>query len=121
VDFDPQRGGREVVTMQRGSWVRGLRIDSVDRVESVCSPDVVGPAVEQVGQNAVDWAARLGYDVAVRCIDSFPEFGCNPAQLTTVRWGTESAAITAMVSIESGEVPDEHYQSHGAFDPPAQG
>lgn len=95
------------MSVHRGTWVRELRVDPDRAVEPVCSSGVLDAAIDQLGADAVSWAVRLGYDVAVDCVQNFPEFGKNPAQLTTVRWGTESAAIIAMRGIDGGEVVSE--------------
>ncbi|PND51833.1 MULTISPECIES: CdaR family transcriptional regulator [Rhodococcus] len=95
------------MTVHQGTWVRRLRVEPDARVEPVCSPAVLEPAIAQLGADAVDWAVRLGHDIAVRCVDVFPEFGKGPAQVATVRWGTESAAIIAMRVIDSGELVGE--------------
>ena len=91
------------VTKQRGTWVRDLHIDVEQRVEPVCSPQLLDPAREELGRGAVDWAIRLGRDVAARAVLNFPEFGSGAPQLATLRLGTESAAIIAMLGIDRGD------------------
>ena len=91
------------VTKQRGTWVRDLHVDVEQRVEPVCSPQLLDPAREELGRGAVDWAIRLGRDVAARAVLNFPEFGSGAPQLATLRLGTESAAIIAMLGIDRGD------------------
>ncbi|PBC36807.1 hypothetical protein CJ179_43360 [Rhodococcus sp. ACS1] len=88
----------------QGHWVRQLRVEPGTQIVPVCSPAVLGPAIEQVGQDAVDWAVALGHTIAVRAVEAAPEFGKGPAQIATVRLGTESSAIIAMLGIDSGNI-----------------
>ncbi|MGW5152779.1 PucR family transcriptional regulator [Rhodococcus koreensis] len=92
------------MAVHQGHWVRQLRVEPGTQIAPVCSPAVLGPAIEQVGQDAIDWAIALGHTIAVRAAEVSPRFGKGPAQIATLRLGTESAAIIAMLGIDSGSI-----------------
>lgn len=86
-----------------GTWVRELRPARDLLVKPVCSTAVVGAAIEYLGADAVAWAVQAGHHIAVQSAEMFPVFGTSPAQLATVRLGTESAAINALRVIAGDE------------------
>jgi PucR C-terminal helix-turn-helix domain len=92
------------VTFKPGLWVREVRVDPDERVDPVCSSSFLDAARSEVGQEAVDWAVRLGFDIAIRAIANFPEFGKGAAQIDMLRLGTESAAVIAMLGIYAGDI-----------------
>ncbi|HVW40639.1 MAG TPA: helix-turn-helix domain-containing protein [Amycolatopsis sp.] len=102
-----RRGNRvdeDVATLPalRGRWVRTLRIAAEDHVEPVCSAAAIRRAETAVGNEPVAWAVRLGYDIAVRNVEEYPEFGGGEAQLAILRLGTETAALAMLLSIDVG-------------------
>ncbi|MDF3313264.1 helix-turn-helix domain-containing protein [Rhodococcus sp. T2V] len=83
-----------------GRWVSQLKVGDSKRIQSVCSTELLELAAGQVGWEALDWAVAVGKELAQRCVEIFPEFGDRPAQVATVRLGTESAAIITMLAID---------------------
>src|SRR5215207_1110580 len=92
------------MTLNRGRWVRTLRVDADERVEPVCATSFLDAARNQIGHDALYWAIRLGYDIAIEALKNFPEFGDGPAQVDTLRLGTESGAVIAMLGIDAGDL-----------------
>ncbi|WP_179220515.1 CdaR family transcriptional regulator [Rhodococcus sp. NCIMB 12038] len=88
------------MTTVEGRWVSQLSVSDSKRIQSVCSAELLELAAGQVGWEALDWAVALGNDLAHRCVEIFPEFGDRPAQVATVRLGTESAAIITLLAID---------------------
>jgi len=84
-----------------GSWVRGLRPATDDKVSPVCSPELIRHAVDQIGAEAVQWAVQLGRDIALQCAEQFQEFGTKPSQIVTARLGIESATVLTLLAIDN--------------------
>ena len=85
-------------------WVRELRPNASELVESVCDYETIAAATAQVGVAPVQWAVDLGARIADHTIRRFPEFGNSRAAVHTLRLGTEHVAIYLLRSLDAGEM-----------------
>jgi PucR C-terminal helix-turn-helix domain len=85
-------------------WVRELRPNASELVESVCDYETIAAATAQVGVAPVQWAVDLGARIADHTIRRFPEFGNSRAAVHTLRLGTEQVAIYLLRSLDAGQM-----------------
>lgn len=93
-------------THSPGQWVRRLRPTSATGLDTVCSPETVESAVAQVGEGAVAWALELGRQSAKRILEEMPIHGTGEGASRSMRLGTESVAIRALLAIDAGYVAE---------------
>jgi DNA-binding PucR family transcriptional regulator len=81
-------------------WLMGVRPDPGRPLPPPAStPATVAHAVELLGRNPVDWAVQVGHGMATHIIEEIPELGGGEAPFQSLRMGTESATIRALVRI----------------------
>lgn len=86
------------------SWVRELKLVDEPLEAPACRPETIAMLVGHVGEGAAEWAVALGKRIAERAIRQFPDFGGWPGAESTLRLGTEHAAISILRSIDAGEL-----------------
>jgi hypothetical protein len=81
-------------------WLRKVAPDRTRSVPaSASSPATVAHAVELLGRDPVDWAVQVGDGMARHIIDEIPELGGGEGPFQSLRMGTESATIRALVRL----------------------
>ena len=81
-------------------WLMGVRPDPGRPLPPpASSPATVAHAVELLGRNPVDWAVQVGHGMATHIIEEIPELGGGEGPFQSLRIGTESATIRALVRI----------------------
>jgi len=81
-------------------WLMGLRPDRGRPIpRPASSPATVAHAVELLGRDPVDWAVQVGDGMARHIIEEIPELGGGEGPFQSLRMGTESATIRALVRI----------------------
>src|SRR5689334_25337157 len=81
-------------------WLRKVSPDSTRAVPSpASSPAMVAHAVELLGRDPVDWAVQVGDGMARHIIEEIPELGGGEGPFQSLRMGTESATIRALVRL----------------------
>ncbi|MGX7728311.1 PucR family transcriptional regulator [Rhodococcus sp. 2H158] len=77
-------------------WVHRLRpADSAPPPATTVA--TVADAVDRLGALPVEWAYEVGYTMAARVVEEIPELGGGSEPFDTVRMGTESSVIRAML------------------------
>ncbi|MDL4818519.1 PucR family transcriptional regulator [Actinomadura opuntiae] len=82
-----------------GRWLRTLTGSGVHAPAS--HPPLIAQSIDAFGPGAFDWAVDLGHRMAVTIIAEIPEFGGGEEAFQTLRMGTESAILRAMLLLVS--------------------
>src|SRR5215207_4972670 len=86
-------------------WLKDVRPDQGKPLPPpASSPATVAHAVEMLGRGPVDWAVQVGDGMARHITDEIPELGGGEGPFQSLRMGTESATLRALVRI-TGVVP----------------
>ena len=95
------------VQQSRVRWVPMLGPRRSTVPEPVCSPQIIQPAIGQIGRGAVDWALEVGHELAARCVSEFPKMGSGQPAIDTIRLATELSTIQALRGFDSGSLEVE--------------
>jgi hypothetical protein len=101
-------------------WLRKASPDPARPVPSpASSPTTVTNAVELLGRDPVDWAVQVGDGMARHIIEEIPELGGGEGPFRSLRMGTESATIRALVRLTGAAshpaITDEALQGDREF------
>lgn len=77
------------------SWLRRLSTRASHRPASRAA--LVAEATERLGEETVRWSIDLGARMATEIIERMPEFGGSDEAIETLRMGTESATLKALL------------------------
>jgi DNA-binding PucR family transcriptional regulator len=88
-------------------WVPMLSPRRSTVPEPVCSPQIIQPAVGQIGRGAVEWGIEVAYELAARCVSEFPKMGSGQPAIDTIRLATELSTIQALRAFDSGSLDVE--------------
>ena len=79
-------------------WLHRLApADAQEALVPVSSSESVAAATALLGSRPVAWAIQVGHDLAVRVIQKVPEVGGGDGPFETVRMGTESMTLRALI------------------------
>src|SRR6476661_2128806 len=102
-------------------WLRKVSPDPARPIPPPASSSAtVAHAVELLGRDPVDWAVQVGDGMARHIIEEIPELGGGEGPFQSLRMGTESATIRALVRISGAAshlpaITDEALQGDREF------
>ena len=83
------------------NWMRQLSSTGTRRAAS--HPPLVAEATERLGPNAVRWAVDLGASMATEITEQMPDFAGGDEAFETLRMGTESATMHALLVVAADD------------------
>ncbi len=85
--------------MAGSGWLRNLVPTDPQTPAPASSAATIADAAERIGNGPVAWACEVGSAMATTIVEEIPEIGGGTEQLDTLRMGTESSAIRALLRI----------------------
>ncbi|WP_143537842.1 MULTISPECIES: hypothetical protein [Nocardiaceae] len=80
-------------------WLRNLVPIDPQTPAPASTAATIADAAERIGSGPVAWACEVGSAMATTIVEEIPEIGGGTEQLDTLRMGTESSAIRALLRI----------------------
>ncbi|MDQ1181821.1 CdaR family transcriptional regulator [Rhodococcus sp. SORGH_AS_0301] len=80
-------------------WLRNLTPTDPATPPPASTAATIADAAERIGSGPVAWACEVGLDMATTIVEQITEIGGGAEQLNTLRMGTESSAIRALIRV----------------------
>ena len=84
-------------------WV--LKLSGSGRHAPASHAPLISAATEALGSDALAWAVDIGHEMASAIIAEMPDFSGGEEAFQTLRMGTESSTIQAMLRLVSNDLP----------------